>query len=259
MMILYLYSKFYSLKWIGAILGFFYMRFGGAILGFIIGSILDRIFSSSSKGGGGGFGKIFQEQKGEVSSGDFELNLLSLASLVIKADGKVTQKEMDYVRLYFVQAYGKERANATFRTFNDVIKDREISVPRICEYLRPRVRYEVRLQILHFLFNISNADGHVSESELQVLLSISQNLRVANSDFESIKAMFFKSADNAYKILEIEKSASDSELKKAYRTMAKKYHPDKLQHMDQAYQKGAQEKFNKVQEAYEQIQKERGL
>jgi DnaJ like chaperone protein len=71
--------------------------------------------------------------------------------------------------------------------------------------------------------------------------------------------MFFKSADDAYKILEIEKSASDSEVKKAYRTMAKKYHPDKLQHMDQAYQKGAQEKFNKVQEAYEQIQKERGL
>lgn len=247
------------MKWIGAILGFFYMRFGGAILGFIIGSILDRIFSSSSKGRGGGFGKVFQEQKGEVSPGDFELNLLSLASLVIKADGKVTQKEMDYVRLYFVQAYGKERANATFRTFNEVIKDREISVPRICEYLRPRVRYEVRLQILHFLFNISNADGHVSDSELKVLLSISQNLRIGHSDFESIKAMFFKSADDAYKILEIEKAASDSEVKKAYRTMAKKYHPDKLQHMDQAYQKGAQEKFNKVQEAYEQIQKERGL
>ena len=71
--------------------------------------------------------------------------------------------------------------------------------------------------------------------------------------------MFFKSADDAYKILEIEKSATDSEIKKAYRNMAKKYHPDKLQHMDEAYQKGAQEKFNKVQEAYEQIQKERGL
>jgi DnaJ like chaperone protein len=235
------------------------MRFGGAILGFIIGSILDRIFSSSSKGGDGGFGKVFQEQKGEVSPGDFELNLLSLASLVIKADGKVTQKEMDYVRMYFVQAYGKERANATFKTFNEVIKSREISVSRICDYLRPRVRYEVRLQILHFLFNISNADGHVSDSELKVLLSISQNLRIGHSDFESIKAMFFKSADDAYKILEIEKAASDSEVKKAYRTMAKKYHPDKLQHMDQAYQKGAQEKFNKVQEAYEQIQKERGL
>jgi DnaJ like chaperone protein len=202
---------------------------------------------------------MFQEQQSQVTPGDFELNLLSLSSLVIKADGKVTQQEMDYVRMYFVQAYGKDRANATFRTFNEVIKNREISVENICNYLRPRVRYEVRLQILHFLFNISNADGHVSDSELRVLLSISQNLRISSSDYESIKAMFFKSADDAYKILEIDKSASDSEVKKAYRTMAKKYHPDKLQHMDEAYQKGAQEKFNKVQDAYERIQKERGL
>jgi len=247
------------LKWIFAILGFFYGRFGGAILGFILGSILDRVFGGSPSRAGGGFGRMFQEQQSKVSPGDFELNLLSLSSLVIKADGKVTQQEMDYVRMYFVQAYGKERANATFRTFNEVIKNREISVENICNYLRPRVRYEVRLQILHFLFNISNADGHVSDSELKVLLQISQNLRLASSDYESIKAMFFKSADDAYKILEIEKSASDSDVKKAYRTMAKKYHPDKLQHMDEAYQKGAQEKFNKVQEAYERIQKERGL
>jgi DnaJ like chaperone protein len=41
--------------------------------------------------------------------------------------------------------------------------------------------------------------------------------------------------------------------------MAKKYHPDKLGHMDEAYRKGAEEKFRKVQEAYEQIQKERGM
>jgi DnaJ like chaperone protein len=71
--------------------------------------------------------------------------------------------------------------------------------------------------------------------------------------------MFFKSADSAYKILEIDKSASDAEIKKAYRTMVKKYHPDKLVNMDEAYQKGAKEKFNKVQQAYEQLQRERGF
>ena len=112
---------------------------------------------------------------------------------------------------------------------------------------------------MHFLFNIGQADGNVSEAELQVIYRIARNLRINQNDFESIKAMFFKSADNAYKILEIDKSASNDEVKKAYRRMAKKYHPDKLQHMDEAYQKGAQEKFTKVQEAYEQIQNERGL
>ena len=78
-------------------------------------------------------------------------------------------------------------------------------------------------------------------------------------DFESIKAMFFNNPDSAYKILEIEKTASSTEIKKAYRTMVKKYHPDKLQHMDEVYRKGAEQKFRRVQEAYEQLQKERGF
>ncbi|MDN6280059.1 MAG: molecular chaperone DjiA [Psychroflexus sp.] len=249
------------MKWLFALLGFIFRGLAGAVVGFLIGSILERIFfSSSTRSGSGSFsGQFTQSQRQRVSPTDFELNLLSLASLVIKADGRVSQSEMDYVRMYFVQSYGKERANATFRTFNNVVKDREISADRICAYLRPRLSYEVRLQVLHFLFNIANADQHVSESEAQIIKVIAQHLRVGHQDFESIKAMFFKSADDAYKILEIEKSATDAEVKKAYRTMAKKFHPDKLQHMDEAYRKGAQEKFTKVQEAYEKLQNERGL
>ena len=71
--------------------------------------------------------------------------------------------------------------------------------------------------------------------------------------------MFIKSADTAYKILEIEKSATNEELKKAYRTMAKKYHPDRVNTENEAIKKGAEEKFKQVQKAYEDIQKERGL
>lgn len=241
-------------KWILALLGYMLYRFPGAILGFIIGTLIDNMTGSSRK-----FKTVFSQGETHVSPGDFELNLLSLASLVIRSDGKVSQTELDYVRAYFVQAYGKERANATFRTFNEVIKNREISAQRIGLYLQQRTRYEVRLQILHFLFSIAKADGHVSNAELNALHEIASYLNLMNRDFESIKAMFFKSADNAYKILEIEKSATDAEVKKAFRTMAKKYHPDKLQHMDEAYRKGAEEKFRKVQEAYEHIQKERGI
>jgi DnaJ like chaperone protein len=71
--------------------------------------------------------------------------------------------------------------------------------------------------------------------------------------------MFYKSADSAYKILEIDKSATNDEIKRAYRNMVKKYHPDKLVHLGKEHQKGAEEKFRKVQEAYEQLQKERGF
>lgn len=239
------------IRWIAAIVGFFIYRFIGAFIGYIIGSVLEGLFKNTRFYSGRG--------SQQVTPADFELNLLSLASLVIKADGKVSPQEMQFVQSYFVQAYGKERANATFRTFNEVVKNREISSQKICDYLRIRTRYESRLQIIHFLFSIAQADGHVSQPELNQLREISNYLAVGHRDFESIKAMFFKNPDSAYKILEIEKTATNAEIKAAFRTMAKKYHPDKLQHMDEAYRKGAQEKFQKVQEAYEQLQKERGF
>lgn len=245
------------IKWIVAILGFMYARFPGAILGFLLGSVIEFFLKGGTSQAS--FQSVFTQQAQRVSPGDFELNLLSLASLVIKSDGTVNQRELDYVRSYFIQAYGKERANATFRTFNEVIKNREVSAERICLFLQQRTRYEVRLQILHFLFSIAQADGSVSGAEATKIAEIAGYLRVGQQDFESIKAMFFKSADNAYKILEIERSATNAEVKTAFRTMAKKYHPDKLQHMDEAYRKGAREKFTKVQEAYDTIQKERGF
>jgi DnaJ like chaperone protein len=244
------------IKWIGAFIGFMARGFIGAIAGYLLGSLLDLILMP--KGNQRPFYTSFERTQ-TVSPGDFELNLLSLASLVIKADGQVSQRELDYVRHYFVQAYGKERANATFKTFNEVIKKREISAQKICIFLKPRLRYEVRLQVLHFLFNIAQADGQISEKEIRKLEEISGYFNITTYDFQSIKAMFIKSADSAYKILEVDKNASDAEIKKAYRQMVKKYHPDKLVNMDEAYQKGAKEKFNQVQEAYEKLQKERGF
>ncbi|MDC7995086.1 TerB family tellurite resistance protein [Altibacter sp. HG106] len=248
------------IRWIAAILGYTFFRFPGAILGFLIGTLLDSTLSRSNTKGGG-YERMFRtESAGDrVSPADFELNLLSLASLVIKADGTVNQRELDYVRQYFVQAYGRERANATFRVFNEVIKKRQVSAQHICALLRNRMRYESRLQVLHFLFSIANADGTVSTPEVNMIQQIAGFLQVQGRDFESIKAMFFKNPDSAYKILEVAPEASNNEIKAAYRTMVKKYHPDKLQHMDEAYQKGAQEKFQKVQEAYEQLQAERGF
>lgn len=241
-------------KWFAALIGFFVFRFPGAVVGFLLGSFIDNM------SGSGRPRTIFGDSSGQrVSPADFELNLLSLCSIVIKADGQVSQRELDYVRQYFLSTYGKDRANAIFRTFNEVIKKREISAERICTYLNQRTRYEVRLQLLHFLFGIAQADGSASEAEIEKLQEIARYLRVGINDFESIKAMFIRSADTAYKILEIEKTATDEEVKRAYRHMAKKYHPDRVITQDEAIKKGAEEKFKQVQKAYEEIQRERGL
>ena len=71
--------------------------------------------------------------------------------------------------------------------------------------------------------------------------------------------MFFRNTLSDYTILELKPNASDSELKKGYRKMAAKYHPDKVNHLGNDLRKLAEEKFKSVNEAYQNIKKERGL
>lgn len=237
-------------KWLFALIGYSFFRFPGAIAGYFLGNLIEN-FSTKNK--------FKKSRVNNISSQEFELNLLALASLVIKADGKVTKQELDYVRSYFVSAYGKERANATFKIFNDNIKNLGISPVKISMLFNSALNYESRLQVIHFLFGIAKADGNVSVSEINKLLEFSNLLRLSHADFQSIKAMFINEVGGAYKILEIEKSATDNQVKKAYRDLAKKHHPDKIQHLGDAYVKAAQEKFQKVQKAYERIKQERGF
>ena len=241
------------IKWVTAILGYTYFRFGGAILGYFIGSVLEQLFRQDRRN------PFASVQSQRMQTNQVQLNLLSLAAIIIKADGKVDERELRFVRNYFITNYGEAYASSIFAKFNTEVKKEQQNLNEITSLFVQRAPYETRLQILHFLFAIANADGHVAEVEVQKILQIANALQLRSMDFESIKAMFVKSADNAYKILEISPSATDAEVKKAYRTMAKKYHPDKLQTDDTALKKGAQEKFQQVQAAYETIQKERGL
>jgi len=237
-------------KWLFALIGYSFFRFPGAIAGYFLGNLIEN-FSTKNK--------FKKSRVNNISSQEFELNLLALASLVIKADGKVTKQELDYVRSYFVLAYGKKRANATFKIFNDNIKNLGISPVKISMLFNSALNYESRIQVIHFLFGIAKADGNVSVSEINKLLEFSNLLRLSYADFQSIKAMFINEVGGAYKILEIEKSATDNQVKKAYRDLAKKHHPDKVQHLGDAYVKAAQDKFQKIQKAYERIKKERGF
>ena len=118
---------------------------------------------------------------------------------------------------------------------------------------------EVRVQLVHYMFGIAKADGDVAESELNVIQNIAQKLGVSQTDFESLKNMFYRDVNSDYKILGVDASATDDQIKKAYRKMAIAHHPDKVASMGEEYQKGAQEKFMKIQEAYENIKKKRGF
>lgn len=256
-------------KWIGGAIGWSFGGPIGAIIGLAIGSFVDNMADKTPLLGDRQAGKqrdTYRTQpnygqrtaRTQTQSGDFEVSLLILASIVIKADGKQDQRELDFVRQQFTNMYGKERANQAFELFKRISKQ-NISTRQVCLQIKQMMDHASRLQLLHFLFGIAKADGLVTEDELRQIFTITGYLGISNRDYQSIKAMFYNSSDNAYKILEIDKSVSDDAVKKAYRTMAMKYHPDRVGHLGKEHQVGAEAKFRQVQEAYEHIQKERGF
>ena len=259
-------------KWIGASIGWSVGGPIGAIIGLALGSIVDAVAGGQdSPLLGQGDPKrrrrgqtrrktVYRNQQArpKTQSGDFEVSLLILASIVIKADGQQDQRELDFVRQKFSEMYGKTRANHAFKLFKNIAKQ-NVSTRQVCLQIKKMMDHPSRLQLLHFLFGIAGADGRVTQAEIKQIYTMSGYLGISSKDFESIKAMFYSSKDNAYKILEIDKSATVDEIKRAYRKMAKKYHPDKVAHLGKEHQKGAEEKFRQVQEAYEILQKERGF
>ena len=236
-------------KWLGGGLGWVVGGPIGGLLGFIVGSMLD---------GATGKSPTYTTRSVRTTQGDFGMSLLVLVAAVMKADGKVVKSELDYVKQFFVQQFGKDSAKQALLMLKDILKQ-EIPVLDVCLQIKRNMDYSSRLQLLHLLFNISIADSKILPSEVEIIKRISGYLGVTSTDFLSIKNMFIPETDSSYKILEIDPSSSNDEIKKAYRRMAMKYHPDKVTHLGEDFRKTADEKFRKVNEAYERIKKERNL
>ncbi|SRR5690554_1603142 len=241
-------------KWIGGGLGWAVGGPIGAIFGFVIGSIIDEstvLPAQNTRGRTTGY-------SGRTTAGGYVVSLLVLVAAVMRADGKVMKSELNYVKNFLVQNFGEESAQDAVKLLRDLLKQ-NIPVNEVCRQIRQHMNYSSRLQLLHFLFGIAMADGRVEENERRLINHIATEMGINNSDFESIQAMFIRNVDADYKILEIEHTASDDEVKKAYRRMAMKYHPDKVSHLGDDFQKAAKEKFQMVNKAYENIKKERGI
>jgi DnaJ like chaperone protein len=236
-------------KWIGGGLGFVMGGPLGAVLGFLVGSMVDNsTFQTSS----------YTSSVRQTTPGDFGMSLLVLVAAMMKADGKVLKSELDYVKQFFIRQFGQSTAREALIMLKDIL-NQNIPVQDVCLQINKNMDYSSRLQLLHLLFNISVADGSVHPSELEAIEKMSGYLGITSSDFVSIRNMFVPETDSSYKILEIERNATDDDIKKAYRRMAMKYHPDKVGHLGEEFRKTADEKFKKVNEAYEKIKKERNI
>jgi DnaJ like chaperone protein len=232
-------------KWIGGTLGWAFGGPIGALLGFAFGKMYEDMNAGTFAQGG-------------TQQSDFNVSLLVLTAAVMKADGVVKRAELDFVKRFFLTNFGKERAEQYVLMLREILKQ-EIRLAEVGGQIRQFMDYPSRLQLMHYLFGVALADGQLAAAELQTLTSIGGYLGLSPADFNSIKAMFVKEVDSAYKILEIDPNASDEVVKKAYRDMAFKYHPDKLSHLGEEVHRSAEKKFQEVSAAYDQIKKQRGM
>lgn len=237
-------------KWIGGGLGWAIGGPIGGIVGFMLGSMVDGVSTVASE--------KTETMTGRTTTGGYIMSLLVLIAAVMKADGKVLRSELAYVKQFLVHNFGEDSATEAVRILRDLL-NQTIPVTDVCRQIEKNMNYPSRLQLLHFLFGIAQADGQVSKAEEELIRHISKAMGITESDFASILAMFIRNTDADYQILEIERSASDEEVKQAYRKMAKKYHPDKVEYLGEDFKRAANEKFQKVNEAYENIRKEREM
>ena len=236
-------------KWIGGGLGFVMGGPIGAVLGFLVGSMVDNTTIQTS---------TYTGTPQSTAQGDFGMSLLVLVAAMMKADNKVVKSELDYVKQFFVRQFGQSAASEALVMLKDILKQ-DIPVRDVCMQISRNMDYSSRLQLLHLLFNISSADGAINTLETEAVEKMAGYLGIASSDFVSIRNMFVPETDSSYKILEIQPSDTDEEVRKAYRRMAMKYHPDKVSHLGEEFRKTADEKFKNVNEAYKKIKKERNM
>lgn len=233
-------------KWIFGTLGWAMGGPIGGVLGFAMGTALDSTTKKS------------QTADGATQPGDFAASLLVLCAAVMKSDDKVLKSELEYVKTFFIRHFGVARTKELMLVLRELLK-KELPLEEMCRQIKMHLDEPSRLQLIHLLFGVSSADGEVHKKEVDTISFIASVLNIGKADFESIKAMFYSDTESAYRILEVSPSATDDELKKAYRSMAAKHHPDKVHHLGPDFQKDAQEKFKSINEAYEKIKKERGI
>ncbi len=232
----------------------------GGPIGAIIGVTLASIFDSD---------KTSEYKQVEINAttsntqhraNDFQIALLVLMSAVAKADGRVVKDELSVIKRFLIQNYGEEGAREAWQILNQLLKQ-NINVAEVATQCASNLNYSVRLQLLNMLFSIAAGDGIVVDAEISVIKNIARYMRITDADLASISAMFIKQSnpDWAYQVLELSSNCTNEDIKKAYRRMAMKYHPDKVNSLGEEVKQNATEKFRKVKEAYDHLKQQRGI
>ena len=249
-------------KWIGGLLGFVALGPLGALAGLILGSLYDDKEQGET-------GEAYADPRRGERNG-FLFSMLVMASYIIRADGKIMHSEMEYVRQFLRRNFGEmaveEGQQILLRLFEQAKQiDQEtprgfrLTIEDCGRQIARSFRYEERLQLLAFLAEIAKSDGTVCAAEIEALKEVAGAMGLSDREVESMLNLRGDSLEEAYKVLEVAPSATDEEVRVAYRRLAVAHHPDKVANLGEDIRQAATEKFQRINEAKDKIYKARGM
>jgi len=280
-------------KWIGGWLGWILSQnILGAIAGYVLGSIVDA-FTEQSKNR-----RLEQERKEarehtrqyyqqrdyyqqrqkerqeqqqqqqrEGNRNSFLFSLMVLSAHIIQADGRIMHSEMEYMRNYLRQSFGDAAAiegDSILKKLFEYRKQQgqyiwQAQIRQACQEMAEQMEEEHRLQLMAFLCEIAKADGHIDNTEIAALRQVAIQLMLDEGVVDQLLHLGGTTIDDDYAVLGITKNATDEEVKRAYKKMALKYHPDRVATLGEDVKAAAQRKFQEINNAKERIYKSRNI
>jgi DnaJ like chaperone protein len=241
----------------------------GTILGGLIGHLFDRAseerrFLGTAEAAHGAAGP-WPGSADPVSQAqvNFLTCLIGLSLSVAQADGNVKVSHVNAMKAFFRQNFSFPSIDQDLiqRIIDEMYANRgRIDVQGLCAYYATVSTPEGRVLLLRLLFQIAQADtAGVSRGEEELIRRIALQLGLDEQSFRQVRAGFLRQNGSAWQVLGLSPDAGVEEIKAAYRQLSMQNHPDRVANLGPEFVKVAEEKFKAIQEAYEEIRREKGF
>ncbi len=235
------------------------LLFGGP-LGAIAGAALGHHLVDK---GDNQTGRSLRMGQAEQSQAAYFVSMFSILGKIAKADGRITRPEIDCVEDFLRGLNIPEQEKQFAKLVFSEAKKSPYSIDDFAShmYLINRHKPTILLSFMDLLFKLVAADGNLHPDEEAALEMIKEAFRISDTQFSNLKQTYFRDADRYYKLLNCSPENSDQEIKANYKRLVKDFHPDTIisKGLPEEFVQFATQRFQEIQEAYDNIRQERGL